>query len=143
MRTMRVAAAMWLAAMALPAADWKSELMEADRAFSRATAERGLDGWMSWFAEDAQVNAAGGAVRGREALRAHYAKMFSQPGFSIRWAPYFAEASADGTLGYTLGTATIASRAADGTLKEQQGRYLTVWRRGRDGRWSVVTDLGN
>jgi ketosteroid isomerase-like protein len=142
MRKLTMVAAL-VAAAAVQGADRRTELMDADRAFAKTTAERGLDGWMIWFADDAQLNAPAGPVRGKGALREHYAKMFAQPGFSIRWEPYFAEASADGTLGYTLGTATIATRGEDGNVKERQGRYLTVWRRGRDGRWQVATDLGN
>jgi hypothetical protein len=71
--------------------------MEADRAFDRATAVKGLDGWMSFFAPGARLNSRTGIPEGAANLRAHYAKMFAQPEVSIRWTPLFAEASGSGS----------------------------------------------
>ena len=118
-------------------------LMEADRAFDRDTAARGLDGWMSWFADDAQLNHRSGVIRGRSSLREHYGKSIGQPGFSLRWEPLYAEAARDGSLGYTFGKAEATTRKADGTVEKRPANYLTVWRRMPDGKWRVVTDLGN
>lgn len=129
----------WLAC----AADYRQGLLDADAAFDRDTAARGLEGWMSWFAEDAQLNTAGGPLKGKAALRSHYAKMFARPEFSIRWKPFFAEASTDGTLGYTLGTAEISWKNENGEVETRPGRYITVWRREKDGGWKAVTDMGN
>jgi ketosteroid isomerase-like protein len=132
-----------MAAAGWPAADPRQELLNADRAFDRDTAVRGLEGWMSWFASDAQINPPGGPVQGTEALRAYYAKMFAREGFSLRWQPFFAEVSRDGTLGYTLGTAQLSYRDKDGQVVKRETRYLTVWRKRRDGVWRVVSDMGN
>ncbi len=125
------------------AADLRQQLMDADTAFAKATAERGLDGWLSWFADDAQINARPAPIQGKEALRKHYSKMFSQPGFAIRWNPLFAEASKDGTLGYTFGQAEVESRNAKGEVQKSDARYVSVWKRQKDGSWKVVTDIGN
>lgn len=134
-----------LALLALPlaGADFRQELLEADRAFDLETASRGLDGWMAWFAPDAQLNTPQGKILGRDALRSHYAVMFARQDFSIRWQPYFADSSADGTLGYTLGTAVISFRDEKGQIQKRDGRYLTVWKRQPGGRWLAVTDMGN
>jgi len=131
------------ATAAVAATDFRQELLEADRAFDRVTAERGLDGWMSCFAEDAQLNAPAGPLRGKAALREHYSKMFAQRDFSIRWTPYHAEASKDGTLGFTLGTAVISWTDDKHQSVKRNGRYLTVWRKEADGTWRAVTDIGN
>jgi ketosteroid isomerase-like protein len=131
------------AAATMAAADFRQELLEADRAFDRATAERGLDGWMSFFAEDAQLNTPAGPLRGKAALREHYSKMFAQKDFSIRWTPYHSESSTDGTLGFTLGTAVISWTDDKNQSVKRNGRYLTVWRRMPDGNWRAVTDIGN
>lgn len=37
-------------------------LLDADKAFDLATAERGLDGWMSFFADDARINTRNGVL---------------------------------------------------------------------------------
>lgn len=112
-------------------------------AFDRATAERGLEGWMSFFAEDALANAPGGPVRGKQALRAHYAGMFARKNFSIRWKPFHAEAARDGSLGYTLGTAEVSWTDESGSQVKRASRYLSVWRREAGGQWRVVSDIGN
>lgn len=133
------------AVLVLPllAADHRQALLDADRAFDRATAERGLDGWMSFFAGDARINTPRGILEGKAALRDHYAKMFARKNFSIHWKPLYAEASQDGTLGYTLGTAEFSSDDESGVTQKANGRYLTVWRKQPDGSWKAVTDLGN
>lgn len=134
---------LFLLALRLAGGSAEGELLEADRAFDLATAQRGLDGWMSFFAADAVANTPGGPVRGREALRSHYAGMFARKGFSIRWRPFHAEASKDGSMGYTLGTAVIEWTDDAGKAVKRDGRYLTVWRREADGQWRVVSDMGN
>jgi ketosteroid isomerase-like protein len=134
-----------LFALSLPvfSADFRTELLEADRAFDRDTAARGLDGWMAWFAEDARLNTAQGEINGKAAVRKYYSGMFARREFSIRWQPFFAGASSDGTLGYTMGTAVISYRDDQGQIQKRDGRYLTVWRRQAGGRWLAVTDMGN
>ena len=140
MRTVILAVA---AAAVLTAADPKQELMDADRAFAAETAKLGLDGWMKWFADDATLNAPKGHIRGKSALRAYYEGMFSRPGFSLAWKPFHAEVSSDGTLGYTLGTSSSTFRDAEGKEQRRDGRYVTIWRKRRNGAWKVETDLGN
>jgi len=137
--------ALMLFALALPAlsADDRTELLEADRAFDKETAARGLDGWMAWFAGDALLNTAQGQISGKEAVRKYYSAMFARREFSIRWHPFFSEASNDGSLGYTMGTAVISYRDDQGQVQKRDGRYLTVWKRQPDGRWLAVTDMGN
>ncbi len=119
------------------------QLRESDAQFDLDTAAAGLEGWMKWFAPDAYLNLPGGVIRGKEALRGHYAKMFSRPGFSLRWKPLHAEVSANGDLGYTMGESVMRWQGEDGKPVERAGRYLTIWRRQADGAWAVETDAGN
>jgi ketosteroid isomerase-like protein len=139
---MRIAI-LFLAALYAFAADARQQLMEADSEFSRAAETRGLEGWMSWFADDAQINSSKGVVKGKAALREYYSKMFAQPGFSISWKPFFAEASKDGTLGYTMGVAQFRATKPDGTVETREGHYLSVWKKQPDGTYKVVSDMGN
>jgi ketosteroid isomerase-like protein len=127
----------------LLAADHRQALLDADKAFDQATAARGLDGWMSFFADDALINSPSGLIQGKAALRTFYSRMFARRNFSIRWKPLHAEASQDGTLGYTLGVAEFSHDDESGVRQKSDGRYLTVWRKQADGSWKAVTDLGN
>lgn len=117
-------------------------LMEADKAFDRDTAARGLEGWMSWFAEDARIEGATDVIAGKPALREVYSKMFAQREFRIHWWPVSADISEDGTLGYTFGRASISWRDEKGELQKRESRYTTLWRKQKDGTYKVVFDMG-
>ncbi|MBI4905695.1 MAG: DUF4440 domain-containing protein [Acidobacteria bacterium] len=121
-----------------------AEIQQADLAFCEATKQRGLDGWMSYFADEAVAFPPGKpTITGRENLRANYSRMFSQPGFSLIWRPVKADAAASGDMGYTIGTAEFSRRGDDGKIVTQPTKYLTVWKKQPDGSWKVVADLGN
>jgi ketosteroid isomerase-like protein len=81
----------------------EKELRDADLDFARQTAARRLDGWMDFFADDASIIHDGRTVTGKDALRAFYQPVFANKDFSLSWSPNHAEASKDGTLGYTFG----------------------------------------
>lgn len=130
-------------ALVLRGADPRKEMMAADRAFAAETAARGLDGWMSWFADEARLNTHQGILQGKAALRLHYSRMFARKEFTIRWEPTYAEASEDGTMGFTFGSATSSYIDEEGKKVERPGRYVTIWRRQADGKYKAVTDMGN
>ncbi|HEU4413231.1 MAG TPA: nuclear transport factor 2 family protein [Candidatus Angelobacter sp.] len=115
----------------------QKELRDADLAFAKQTAERGLEGWMDFFAEDATTIHDGKTVVGKDALRRYYQPVFADKNFSLSWTPTKAEVSADGTLGYTFGDYEAKSGA-----DTSRGMYVTAWRR-MNGRWMVVLDLGS
>ena len=116
--------------------------MEADKAFDRDTAARGLDGWMSWFAENARIEGAKDVIVGKAALREYYSKMFAGREFRIHWWPVYADVSEDGTLGYTFGRATISWLDEKGESQKRESRYSTLWRKQTDGGYKVVFDIG-
>jgi ketosteroid isomerase-like protein len=57
---------------------------------------------------------------------------------NLTWSPQAAFLSKSGELGYTYGIWSLAS--TDTTL---QGTYVTIWKKGKDGRWKFVLDTGN
>jgi ketosteroid isomerase-like protein len=116
---------------------WEKELRQADLHFARQTAARRLDGWLSFFADDASIIHDGQTVTGKDALRAFYQPVFANKDFTLTWSPNHAEASKDGTLGYTYGQ----YEARNGSTISR-GMYATVWRK-VEGRWKVVLDLGS
>ena len=115
----------------------EKELRQADLDFAMQTAARRLDGWMDFFADDASIIHDGQTVTGKNALRAFYQPVFANKDFNLTWSPTYAEASADGTLGYTHGQYQVKSGTAVG-----RGIYTTVWRK-VGGRWKVILDLGS
>jgi ketosteroid isomerase-like protein len=116
---------------------FEKELRDADIAFARATAQRRIIGWMEFFADDAAIIREGKTLTGKAAIRELYAPIFANKDFSLSWVPTKAEASKDGTLGYTYGD--FEAKAGSDISR---GMYVTMWRR-IGGRWKVVLDLGS
>lgn len=127
-------------AVPAPGDDPADVLREADRAFFRATRERGLEGWLAAFADDAIVFPPSGPLAvGATEVRRHYAGLGGFPPKGFLWEPLEAGLSAAGDFGWTLGH---AGNDASGTTAWNEGRYLTVWRKAPDGGWTVVSDCG-
>lgn len=127
-----------------PPEDVIEEIKKADLDFCEATKAKRLDGWMSYFADDAVAFPAGKPlISGKEELRTFYARMFEDPSLEIHWKPVRADAAASGDLGYTIGTAEFRTKDKDGKILIRPGKYLTVWKRQADGTWKVAADLGN
>lgn len=148
--TRRTIAALLLAGSSAKAAPKKQAaaikaIEQADRDFCAATKAKGLDGWMSYFADDATAFPSGEPlIHGKQALREYYgAAIFATPGLTIDWRPVKADAAASGDLGYTIGTAEFRFPDKDGKLVTRPGKYLTVWKKQPGGQWKVVADLGN
>jgi ketosteroid isomerase-like protein len=139
--TAMLAALLATGARAQDIAATRNALMDADRAFNRATAARRTDGWMEFFAEDGQMMRSSG-ITGRAAIREAMAKAFADTAFSLTWEPLQADAGAAGDLGYTNGRYEARFRDAKGNPVVRTGRYLTVWKKQADGSWKVVRDIG-
>jgi uncharacterized protein (TIGR02246 family) len=124
--------------------DRREQLMKADRDFDATTAVKGAAGWASFFAEDGKMYGAdGNLVTGRAAIRELMAPSFADPKNSLRWEPTHAAVSQGGDLGWTTGKSKRRVLGADGKVTERDGRYLTVWRKQRDGSWKAEIDVGN
>jgi ketosteroid isomerase-like protein len=120
----------------------KDSLMQADRDFAAATGERGVEGWVSYFAPDgAMVTSGRGEVEGHEAIRDIMAPVLADSAPRLLWEPVHAEVGHGGDLGYTIGRSQRVARDSAETLLGT-GNYLTVWRRQADGTWKVERDIG-
>jgi ketosteroid isomerase-like protein len=121
----------------------RQALLQADRAFAKATADRGVEGWLSFFADDgAQLAAKKGVVQGKENIRLLMTPLLTDASSRLEWQPTRAEVSGD--MGWTIGRARLLHRDADGAWRiAGRMQYLTVWRRQKDGSWRVILDIGN
>jgi len=124
------------------ARDDSSDLIQVDREFDEATARGGAEAWASYFAEDGIMMPQGAPMAvGKPAVRQAAGKLFSAPGFVLRWEPIGAQVS--GRLGYTYGLYRTQRPGPDGALIDGYGKYLTVWKKDRNGAWVVAVDCGN
>jgi len=86
------------------------------------------------FAEDG-VAFAPGPVNGKK----YWSKQSEPP--LLTWRPIFATVSRSGDLGYTTGPWEFRNKKDD-PAPAAFGHYNTLWRKGADGAWKVVLDLG-
>lgn len=107
-------------------------LIERERAFARASADKGMrDSFLEFIADDGIIFVPR-PVAGRPLL----AGGPPIPG-RLEWAPVFAGIAASGDLGFTTGPYSMAADKHVST-----GQYLTIWRKGTDGSWRFVLDRG-
>lgn len=83
-----------------------------------------------------------GEVRhGLAAIQADREKEWAEkPDATITWTTTVVEVAASGDLGYELGTWTF-DPDGPGEAAEENGEYLTVWKK-TDGQWQAVVDAG-
>jgi ketosteroid isomerase-like protein len=86
------------------------------------------------FADDG-VAFAPGPVNGKK----FWSKQTEPP--ILTWRPIFATISRSGDLGYTTGPWELR-KAKEDPKPEAFGHYNTLWRKGADGTWKVVIDVG-
>jgi uncharacterized protein (TIGR02246 family) len=122
------------------AADVKAiEAIEA--AWVKAIGSKDIEQWVSYYADDATIllpNAP--PVNGKDNIRASLKPRLSDPNFSLTFRPAKIEASTD--LAYVQGA--YASTRTDPKTKAavtDQGKYVTVYKKQRDGAWKAIQDM--
>lgn len=120
-------------------------LMQADRDFAVATAQRGPAGWVSFFAEDGAMVGGAGEIAGHDAILRAVTPNFTNPDRRLAWHPVRADVARSRDLGYTVGEFQVLVRSSSGNVDSAaaHGRYLTVWRKQADGSWKVTADIGS
>jgi ketosteroid isomerase-like protein len=138
--------AVFLCAHASPSAAAKSDpgiLLQLEADFMRAAAERGSQGYMSYYAEDAAELPNGtDMLRGKESI-AKTMGFLDEKNNHLTWKPVYADMADSRDLGYTYGTFEFRSTDKDGKPTVECGKYVSIWKKQKDGSWKVVMDMGN
>ena len=112
--------------------------LEAD--FAQAVADHGHAAFVTYFAEDGVELDDGGGITPRQGI----AKQPAWPeGTSLAWTPVKADMAASGDLGYTYGNYIFKSKNKEGKTVASYGKYMSVWKKQKDGSWKVAVDMGN
>jgi ketosteroid isomerase-like protein len=121
-----------------------AQLMQLDRDFDKATAAKGVDGWIAYFAPNgSMLSDTSQPTTGLAAIRRDMEPALSDKHFSLRWHPVKAEMMMPGVLGYTVGRWERIRKNPDGSiLKKTTGTYTSVWKKQPDGSWKIVLDTG-
>ena len=111
--------------------------------FMRAAAERGSQGYMSYYADDAVEVPNGAAIIHGKVEIAKGMGFLDDKNNQLIWTPVGADSSASGDLGYTYGNYEFHSKDKDGKPSVEYGKYTSIWKLQQDGSWKVVLDMGN
>jgi ketosteroid isomerase-like protein len=118
-------------------------LKQLEAEFMKAAAEKGSQGYMSYYADDSVELPNGGAIIPGKANIAKGMGFLDDKNNRLSWTPVGADISASGDLGYTYGSYEFHSKDKDGKPTVEYGKYTSVWKLQQDGTWKVVLDMGN
>ena len=121
----------------------EAALLRAEADFEHARAEKGADGWLSCFAEDATDLAPGAAITGGKVAMEQRLKAHWNPNLELKWQPAKVHVAKSRDLGYTLGEWQLFDKSKPGSPVVGTGKYLTVWQKQKDKSWKAVADIGN
>ena len=124
------------------AAELTVTLRATDAAFSDLADRRGLaEAFSAYVAPDGAIFNGSELVIGPRALREFFNT--TNGGVALTWLPVFADVADSEDLGYTIGDYVATLRGPSGAAVQRFGKYMTVWKRQRDGRWKFVIDGGS
>jgi ketosteroid isomerase-like protein len=118
-------------------------LRQLEAEFMKAAAERGSQGYLSYYADDSVELPNGGPIIQGKVNIAKGMGFLDQKDNHLTWMPIGADISASGDLGYTYGTYEFGSKDKDGKPVVDHGKYTSIWKKQKDGSWKVVLDMGN
>ena len=118
----------------------KAALIEADKAFSKMSGEKGMKNAFIEFIDSNGVLLRPGhfPIAGANAI--DYIIQQNDTGYMLIWEPHFADIAASGDLGYTYGIYELRPRSKDTVI---YGSYTSIWKKQKDGKWKFVLDTGN
>jgi ketosteroid isomerase-like protein len=119
-------------------------LMAVDREFAERVEQQGFRALEDFYDEDAvYMPSFAPTVEGREKILESYRPYYDSTTMKLTWTPSRAEVSRSRDLGWTIGTYVFTRIDDKGNTIVRPGRYITIWKKQRDGTWKAVLDGGN
>ncbi len=114
-------------------------LLELEGRFAQDVAAGGGKAFAKWFADDAvALNNGLAPVLGRASIAA--SAQWDPRQYQLTWVPQGAQMGPSNDMGFTWGHYQGRSTDKAGQPITKTGRYMTVWRKQRDGDWKVAMD---
>ena len=112
--------------------------------FNKAVATKDVERAISCYSDDASLLFANQpVVTGKDAIRAYWTKSLAAHGSSLTFRTVRVEVARSGDLAYSQGTYAGSREGTNGQPITLEGKYIVVYRKGRDGSWKVVADSAN
>ena len=112
-----------------------NEMQQTDVDFARLANEAGFrKAFLEYMAEDGiLLRDNHGPIIGADAIQ--YVSSINDSTFKLDWEPQGGDMAKSGDMGFTYGLYTLK-----GDSTQQQGTYITVWRKQDDGKWKFLLD---
>jgi ketosteroid isomerase-like protein len=131
-------------AVAAAAKDRADEIRAADQDWAHVFAAKDLDASVNACAPDGAVMSPNAPIAmGRDEIRKLFQGFFAMPALELTWHPTKVEAAQSGEIGYSTGVYNMKFNDASSKPMTDTGKYVTIWKRGSDGKWLVVRDIFN
>jgi len=119
-------------------------IRDADQGWARVFAAKDLKASVEYCADDASFMAPNAPIAiGKEAIGKAFTFFFTFPELKINWRPNKIEVARSGELGYSSGAYEMSVKDPSGKTIADHGKYVTLWRKQRDGSWKVIYDIFN
>jgi uncharacterized protein (TIGR02246 family) len=118
---------------------------EVEAAWIKGMANKDLDQWASYLADDAVgLYPGSGILNGRAAMKTGFSPVFADPNFALTFQQLKQVPSKGGDMVYCMGT--FSWTFTDPKTKKphtDKGKYLTIYMKQGDGNWKAVADTYN
>jgi len=119
-------------------------LMAVDKDFAERVENQGFRPLEDFYDEDAvYMPSFAPTIEGREKILDSYRPYYDSTTMKLVWTPARAEVSRSRDIGWTIGTYVFTRQDDKGNSIVRTGRYLTIWKKQRDGTWKAVLDSGS
>lgn len=115
--------------------DPSRDVFAAESSFAATMAARDHEAFGTFLAEEGIFYGRRGAIRGKKAIMEAWAPLFEGAAAPFSWRPDGADVLESGSLAMTSGPVHDPS----GKLI---GRFNSIWRLEKDGKWRVIFDKG-
>lgn len=116
-------------------------IKDVESAWLKTAATKDVDAYVAYYADDASVLMPNAPIfNGKPAIKESLKPLMTDPNFSLTFMPTRAEVAKSGDLGFTQGPYKMTFSDQRGNKFEDEGKYLTVWRKQADGSWKAVED---
>jgi uncharacterized protein (TIGR02246 family) len=132
------------AAIAKARAADEAAIRQLDADWMKVGAAKNIDGWVSYYADDAVVLPPNEPIASdHAAIRRSVAGLLTLPNLSINWHPTRVEVSKSGDLAYLYGTYAMTATDDKGKPISDNGKILEIWKKQADGKWKCIVDTWN
>lgn len=126
------------------AAGEQETVKAADAALQQAVAAKDLDKIMVHYADDAVLMpAAEPVINGKAAITEEWKHILAIPDLENTSKLARVEVAAANDLAYTMGSYRSRMMGEAGSLVDEPGKWLSIWRRQPDGKWRIIVETYN